>query len=73
MENTITSGRGRPKKYITSEEKLIMGRVYCKKFNDNPENRYHCVVCKKYIHPSNKNKHKRTIVHQSNLLKYNNE
>ena len=72
MENKITS-RGRPKKYITDEEKLIMGRVYCKKYNDNPNNKYHCIECNKYIHPASKIRHMKTLIHQLNSQKYNNE
>ena len=65
--------RGRPKRYITKEEKLIMGRVYCKKFNDNPENRFHCIECNKYFHPASKSRHNKTKIHKLNSQKYNNE
>lgn len=68
MENKVTS-RGRPKKYITNEEKLIMGRVYCKKFNDNPKNRFYCMECNKFFHPASKIKHKKTLRHQLNSQK----
>ena len=55
--------------YITNEEKLIMGRVYCKKFNDNPNNKYFCIECDRYMHPANKSKHKSTMIHQLNTQK----
>ena len=70
MENKITS-RGRPKKYISNEEKRIMGQVYCKKYNDNPENKYHCIKCNKYFHPASKYKHNKIMVHKLNSQKYN--
>ena len=74
MENqNIKRGRGRPTKHVTNEEKLIMGRVYCKKFNDNPDNKYYCIKCNKYFHPAAKSKHNKSKIHHLNSQIHNNE
>ena len=52
---------GRPKKYFSHEERLIAGRIYCKKYNSN--NQFYCVSCDKVIHPSSKSEHLKSIKH----------
>ena len=54
---------------VEEDQKLIRGREYCKKFNDNPDNKYFCIECGKYFHPASKNRHINTKKHQSNSQK----
>ena len=58
MDNKI----GRTIIYKTNEERLIAGRKYCKKYNDN--HKFECVICNIRIHPASKFKHLKTIKHK---------
>lgn len=65
MENSSKKS-GRPKKYFSYEERLIAGRGYCKKFNDN--NIFYCDLCQFTLHPASKYKHLKSHKHLENII-----